>query len=88
MLATDGKWLAWRSTGDEIGPALPSAEILMMHVALNQWPMANQIISTSLVYTDRFAGIMVVFEYGIVLKTCIGCGKRKPTRTREKLDTT
>ena len=40
-----------------------------MHITLDEGPMPNEFVSTALVGADRLTGVMIEFEYRIVLKS-------------------
>jgi hypothetical protein len=87
VLSTDGKWLAWRTAGNQVSAALPSGEILMVNVAFDQRPMTHQFKPATLVGTDRLASVVVVFKHGIMLETGVGRGESQSTCASKQLNT-
>lgn len=87
MLSPNGKGLARRASGHQVNHSTPRGEILLVDIALDQWPMPNQLKPQSLVRSNRFARVMVEFQDGRVLKSGLGCRQGESTSPREKLDT-
>ncbi len=69
MLTSDGKWLAGRPARDEVNTSIPRLKILIMNIALNERPVPNEFVSSPLIRADGLAGMVIIFEHGIVLET-------------------
>jgi hypothetical protein len=77
VLATDGKRLAWRSAGNQVNPTIPSLEILIVNISLDQRPMAHKLESTALVGPNGLARVAIVFENRVMLEARVRRGNRK-----------
>lgn len=44
----------------------------MMHVSFDQRPMPDEVKTTALIVTDRFAGIMIELQNCVMMKSSVG----------------
>jgi hypothetical protein len=88
MFAADRKRLAWGAAGDHVHARVPCLEILVVNVAFDERPMANELVAAPLIESDGFASLVIVLQNGIMLEAGVRCGKGEAASAREKLDAT
>lgn len=83
VFTANAKRLAWWSAGNEANFAGVLLEVVSADVALNDVPIADVRKTRRFVATDCVAGVLVPFEDGFVVETCVRRGDSQSTSARE-----